>query len=70
MASDVYSLGRFRRALLQLVGGRAVQAAARVVLVLALVRVLPVEEFAAYMLIVGAAELLLQVGSFGMLPLA
>ncbi len=70
MPSDVYSIGRFRRALLQLVGGRAVQAAARVVLVLALVRVLPVEEFAAYMLIVGTAELLLQVGSFGILPLA
>ena len=70
MRSEVYSVGRFRTALLQLVGGRMAQAGARIVLVLALVRVLPVEEFGAYMLIVGAAELLLQVGSFGILPLA
>jgi O-antigen/teichoic acid export membrane protein len=70
MRSEIYSLGRFRRALLQLVGGRVAQATARVVLVLTLVRVLEVEEFGAYMLIIGAAELLLQVGSFGLLPLA
>lgn len=70
MRSEVYSVRRFRSALLQLVGGRMAQAGARIVLVLALVRVLPVEEFGAYMLIVGAAELLLQIGSFGILPLA
>lgn len=70
MRNGVYSVGRFRTALLQLVGGRVAQAGARMVLVLALVRVLPVEEFAAYMLIVGAAELLLQIGSCGILPLA
>jgi O-antigen/teichoic acid export membrane protein len=70
MRSEVYSVRRFRTALLQLVGGRMAQAGARIVLVLALVRVLPIEEFGAYMLIVGAAELLLQVGSFGILPLA
>lgn len=70
MRSEVYSVRRFRTALLQLVGGRMAQAGARIVLVLALVRVLPVEEFGAYMLIVGAAELLLQIGSFGILPLA
>jgi O-antigen/teichoic acid export membrane protein len=46
------------------------QAAARVVLVLAVVRVLPVEDYGAYMLIVGTAEMMLQVGSFGILPLA
>ena len=38
-------------------------------LVLALVRILPVEDYGAYMLIVGTAEMLLQVGSFGILPL-
>ena len=70
MRSEVYSVHRFRAALLQLVGGRMAQAGARMVLVLALVRVLPIEEFGAYMLIVGAAELLLQVGSCGILPLA
>jgi O-antigen/teichoic acid export membrane protein len=70
MRSGIYSVSRFRVALLQLVGGRMAQAGARVVLVLALVRVLSIEEFGAYMLIVGAAELLLQVGSCGMLPLA
>lgn len=70
MRSDVYSVGRFRTALVQLVCGRVAQAGARIVLVLALVRVLSIEEFGAYMLIVGAAELLLQLGSCGILPLA
>jgi O-antigen/teichoic acid export membrane protein len=70
MSAGAYSVGRFRKAALQLVGGRVAQAAARVVLVLAVVRVLPVEDYGAYMLIVGTAEMMLQVGSFGILPLA
>ena len=70
MQPDAYSVHRFRRALLQFVGGRLAQAAARAVLVLALVRVLPIVDYGAYMLIVGTAEMLLQVASFGILPLA
>jgi O-antigen/teichoic acid export membrane protein len=69
MKSGAYSVHRFRKALLQFVGGRLAQAAARAVLVLALVRILPIEDYGAYMLITGTAELLLQVGSFGILPL-
>lgn len=70
MVSGAYSVHRFRKALLQFVGGRLAQAAARAVLVLALVRVLPIRDYGAYMLIVGTAEMLLQVASFGILPLA
>ncbi len=68
MDSEAYSVHRLRKALLQFGGGRLAQAAARAVLVLALVRILPIADFGAYMLIVGTAELLLQVGSFGILP--
>ena len=70
MVSGAYSVHRFRKALLQFVGGRLAQAAARAVLVLALVRVLPIRDYGAYMLIVGTAEMLLQVASFGILPFA
>jgi O-antigen/teichoic acid export membrane protein len=70
LTSQVYSAHRFRKALWQFVGGRLGQLAARAVLVLALVRILPVADYGAYMLIIGTAELLLQVGSFGILPLA
>jgi O-antigen/teichoic acid export membrane protein len=70
MSAGAYSVGRFRKAALQLVGGRVAQAAARVVLVLAVVRVLPVKDYGAYMLIIGTAEMMVQVASFGILPLA
>src|SRR5215212_3617027 len=70
MSTEAYSVHRFRKALLQFVGGRIGQAVARAVLVLALVRILPVADYGAYMLIVGTAELLPQVASFGLLPLA
>jgi O-antigen/teichoic acid export membrane protein len=70
MSAGAYSVARFRRAALQLVGGRMAQAAARLLLVLAVVRVLPVADYGAYMLIVGTAEMLLQVASFGLLPVA
>ena len=69
MKPETYSVHRFRKALWQFVGGRLAQAAARVVLVLALVRILPVHDYGAYMLIFGTAELMLQVGSLGILPL-
>jgi len=70
LSTQIYSAQRFRKALWQFAGGRIGQLAARAVLVLALVRILPVADYGAYMLIVGTAELLLQVGSFGILPLA
>src|SRR5512134_3738550 len=69
MKPETYSVHRFRKALWQFTGGRLAQAAARVVLVLALVRILPMHDYGAYMLISGTAELMLQVGSFGILPL-
>lgn len=69
MKHEPYSVYRFRRSLKQFIGGRLGQAAGRAVLVLALVRILPVRDYGAYMLISGTAELLLQVGSFGILPL-
>jgi O-antigen/teichoic acid export membrane protein len=69
MKPETYSVHRFRKALWQFGGGRLAQAAARVVLVLALVRILPVHDYGAYMLIFGTAELMLQLGSFGILPL-
>lgn len=70
MNVQTYGVRRFRKALWQFTGGRIAQAVARAVLVLALVRILPVADYGAYMLIVGTAELLLQVGSLGILPLA
>ena len=56
MSGNTYSVKRFRKAMLQFVGGRLGQLAARAVLVLALVRILPVADYGAYMLIVGKAE--------------
>jgi O-antigen/teichoic acid export membrane protein len=67
---EPYSVGRFRRALLQFAGARVVQALARVLLVLALVRVLPIADYGAYMLILGTSELLLQLASLGIVPVA
>ena len=62
MKPEAYSVHRFRKAVLQFIGGRLAQAAARAVLVLVLVRILPIRDYGAYMLIVGTSELLLQVG--------
>ena len=70
MSTQAYSVQRFRKALWQFAGGRLGQLAASAVLVLALVRILPVADYGAYMLIVGTAEMLLQIGSFGIVPLA
>ncbi len=58
-----------RRALIHFVTGRIVQAGARMLLVLVLVRLLPLRDYGAYMLLVGLAEMLLQVASFGILPM-
>lgn len=63
-----YSVRRFRSALTRFLGGRAVQASARAVLVLVLVRVLPVADYGAYMLLVGLSETVLQLVSFGLSP--
>jgi O-antigen/teichoic acid export membrane protein len=68
MSSKPYHILRFRRALIHFVTGRVAQAAARAILVLVLVRLLPIADYGVYMLLVGLAEMLLQVGSFGILP--
>ncbi len=68
VAIGTYTLGRFRRALVHFIGGRAVQAAARIGLVLLLIRILPVEDFGAYMLLVGLSEAAYQLLSFGIPP--
>lgn len=67
---EAYSVPRFRRALRQFVGARIAQAIARILLVLALVRLLPVEHYGAYMLIIGTAEMLVQLVSLGIVPVA
>lgn len=66
--SSAYPVEKLRRAILHLIGGRAVHAVARAALVLMVVRLLPVEDYGAYMLIVGIAEMFLQLCSFGLLP--
>jgi O-antigen/teichoic acid export membrane protein len=68
MSQQPYDVKRFRKALIHFIGGRAVQATARALLVLVLVRLLTIEDYGAYMLIVGLSEALLQVASFGILP--
>ncbi len=69
VTSHAYGVKRFRKALFYFLGGRAAQAAARAVLVLVLVRVLPVADYGIYMLVVGTAEMLIAVASFGILPI-
>ena len=68
MSDQPYRATRFRTALVHFIGGRAAQAGARAVLLLVLVRVLDIEDYGAYMLIIGLAETLLQVASLGILP--
>ena len=63
-----YHLSRLRRALVYFVTGRLAQAAARAILILVLVRLLSLPDYGAYMLLVGLAEMQLQVASFGILP--
>lgn len=70
MAKDTYGERRLKRAVIHFVGGRVAQALARAGLILVLVRVLPVADYGAYMLIVGLSELMLQVVSFGITPIA
>lgn len=65
--SQTYQAARLRRALRHFIGGRAVQAIARAGLVLLVVRLLPAEDFGAYMLFVGLSEAVLQFCSFGLL---
>lgn len=63
-----YSSERMRRGLLHFVGGRAAQALARGLLLLLLVRLLPLADYGAYMLIVGLSESMLRLASFGIVP--
>jgi O-antigen/teichoic acid export membrane protein len=65
MKNKVYGGKRVRRAALHFVTGRAVQAVGRAILILAIVRLLPVHDYGAYMLIIGLAEALLMMASFG-----
>jgi len=69
MTSHGYSIDRVRKALIHFIGGRAVQAAARAILLLMLVRLLSVEDYGAYMLLVGLSEMMLAVASFGIVPI-
>lgn len=62
-----YSIGRLQRAMGQFVGGRVLQALGQAALVLVLVRVLSPHEFGIYMLVIGLAEAMLALGSFGTL---
>lgn len=66
--SGHYDGAKLRRALLHFLGGRAVQALARAALILLVVRLLAPEDYGAYMLVVGVAEMLLQTFSLGILP--
>ena len=70
MTSNPYGVSRFRRAFVHFIGGRALQASARAALVLILVRVLEVGDYGVYMLIVGLSEMMLEVVSLGLLPVA
>lgn len=64
-----YHLSRLRRALVHFLTGRIVQAGSRAILVLVLVRLLPLRDYGAYMLLIGLAEMVLQVASLGILPM-
>ena len=68
MNSQPYSVTRIRRALVHFAGGRVVQASARAILLIVLVRLLPVEDYGAYMLLVGLSEMMLIMTSFGIVP--
>lgn len=66
--SAVYSVSRFRRGFVAFVTGRAVQASARAVLLLLLVRLLSPSDYGFYMLLIGLAEMFLELAGFGLLP--
>lgn len=68
MGEKVYGAARLRRAAIHFVTGRAVQALARAALILVIVRILPVADYGAYMLIIGLAEAVLLIASLGIVP--
>ncbi|MCP4090217.1 MAG: hypothetical protein GY746_10540 [Gammaproteobacteria bacterium] len=68
MTNQPYRIARFQKALVHFISGRAVQASARAILILVLVRLLDVADYGAYMLIIGLSETLLLVASLGILP--
>ena len=66
----LYGAKRFRRAVVHFICGRVAQALGRAVLILAVVRLLPVEDYGAYMLVIGVAEMLLLLASLGVVSVA
>lgn len=67
MTSHPYGVARFRRAIYQMIGGRITQAAGNAILLLVLVRLLPVTDYGAYMLLIGLSEMMWHLASFGIL---
>lgn len=65
-----YGASRFRRAVVHFIGGRVAQAIGRALLILVVVRLLPVEDYGAYMLVIGVAEMLLLLASLGVVSVA
>ena len=70
MTRKPFGVSRFRRAFVHFLGGRALQASARAVLIFILIRVLDAADYGAYMVLVGMSEMLLEIVSFGLLPVA
>lgn len=68
MSNDPYSVSSVRKGLLHFLGGRIAQAIARALLLLLLVRLLPLADYGAYMLVVGLSETMLRLASFGIVP--
>ena len=63
----LYGISRLQRAVVQFIRGRILQALGQAALLLILVRLLPVPDFGAYMLVVGLSEMMLVAASFGTL---
>lgn len=68
--SGHYSGERLRKAMMHFATGRIAQSLARAVLLLILVRLLPLKDYGAYMVVVGLSEMMLQLASFGLLPVS
>jgi hypothetical protein len=66
-AGELYSVQRLRRAVTRFLGGQVLQALGYAAVLLLLVRLLPVRDYGAYMLLSGLAEMTLIVASFGLL---
>jgi O-antigen/teichoic acid export membrane protein len=62
-----YSVHRLRRAVVRFLGGQALQALGYAAVLLLLVRVLPIADYGAYMLLTGLAEMTLILTSLGLI---